>query len=96
MTEKLIKKFSPTSFNHSPIFTSLEETIEVHRVVIFYDSNTDLYYYVKARSKHKKNGEISKKLKSQIEIPKPNKPKTLFRKDSYLDCSQDNINYGWI
>ncbi|MDW2835151.1 hypothetical protein R7V42_03410 [Mesomycoplasma ovipneumoniae] len=88
MTEKLVKKFSPTSFNDSLIFTSLEETIEAHPVVIFYDSNTDLYYYAKARSKHKKNGEIRKKLKSEIEIPKSNKPKTLFRKVSYLDCSQ--------
>ncbi len=88
MTKKLIEKFTPTSFNDSLIFTSLEEAIEAHPVVIFYDSNTDLYYYVKARSKHKKNGEIRKKLKSEIEILKSNKPKTLFRKDSYLDCSQ--------
>ncbi|WP_069099084.1 hypothetical protein [Mesomycoplasma ovipneumoniae] len=60
MTEKLVKKFTPTSFNDSLIFTSLEETIEAHPVVIFYDSNTDLYYYVKARSKYKKTVKLEK------------------------------------
>ncbi|MBG0730751.1 Mbov_0400 family ICE element protein [Mycoplasma sp. 'Moose RK'] len=88
MAKKLIEKFTPTSFNDSLIFSSLEEPVDAHPVVVFYDSNTDLYYYVKARSKYKKNGEIRKKLKGEIEIPKVNKPKTLFRKDSYLDCSQ--------
>lgn len=88
MAKKLIEKFTPTSFNDSLIFTSLEEPVDAHPVVVFYDSNTDLYYYVKARSKYKKNGKIKKKLKGEIEIPKANKPKTLFRKDSYLNCSQ--------
>ncbi|MBG0730758.1 Mbov_0400 family ICE element protein [Mycoplasma sp. 'Moose RK'] len=83
--EGIFKKFSPFK---TLVFNSLSQEIKVRPVIIFYDSEEDYYYYIKARDAYNKNGKLKKRRQGEVLIEKSDKPNTLFTKDSYLDCSQ--------
>ncbi|XBE78068.1 hypothetical protein VQY16_03845 [Mesomycoplasma ovipneumoniae] len=83
-----LKKFSP--FNPGPtlIFNSLGEPITSHPVIIFYDRDTKLYYYLKSRSVYDDKGKKRAAFPGEIEIPKSRTSNVYFTQDSYVDCSQ--------
>ncbi|EXU60802.1 Mbov_0400 family ICE element protein [Mesomycoplasma ovipneumoniae] len=81
-------KFTPYMPKHNMLFNVYGQPIKGHPVVIWYSDNTDMYYFVKARSASK-NGIIMDKLPTEILIPvSATKSNSLFFKDSLLDCWQ--------
>ncbi|ENY69861.1 Hypothetical protein MBVG_2700 [Mycoplasmopsis bovigenitalium 51080] len=81
-------KFTPYMPEHSMLFNVYGQPIKEHPVVIWYNGNDDMYYFVKARSASKK-GIIRDKLPTEILIPaSATNSDSLFFKDSLLDCSQ--------
>ncbi|MFU0909342.1 Mbov_0400 family ICE element protein [Mesomycoplasma ovipneumoniae] len=73
---------------HNILFNVYGQPIKGHPVVIWYSDNTDMYYFVKARSASK-NGILMDKLPTEILIPaSATKSNSLFFKDSLLDCWQ--------
>lgn len=85
------KTFAPYMPKNVITFNIYEQPIGIHPVVVWYNGDEDMYYYVKARTK-KDNIAVSNKnpkFNSEILIPAGATLKNyLFKKDSYLDCSQ--------
>ncbi|MDW2870676.1 hypothetical protein R7V45_00815 [Mesomycoplasma ovipneumoniae] len=86
--KRILKKFTPYMPKHNMLFNVYGQPIKAHPVVIWYNDNEDMYYFVKARSASKKET-IREKLPTEILIPaSATKSSSLFSKDSLLDCSQ--------
>ncbi|MDW2862092.1 Mbov_0400 family ICE element protein [Mesomycoplasma ovipneumoniae] len=83
-----LKKFSPFNPCQTVIFNTLGEPISFHPVIIFYDRDEKLYYYLKSRSVYDDKGRKRSAFPGEIEIPKSRTSKIYFTQDSYLDCSQ--------
>ncbi|MEI2462575.1 hypothetical protein RRG54_04345 [Mycoplasmopsis felis] len=49
-------------------FDTLEQPIHEHPVIIFYDEYTERYWYLKARSKYDRNGNVKVKYRGEIEV----------------------------
>ncbi|ENY70270.1 Hypothetical protein MBVG_0130 [Mycoplasmopsis bovigenitalium 51080] len=81
-------KFSPYMPKHSMLFNVYGQPINAHPVVIWYNGNEDMYYFVKARSADE-DGKIRDKFATEILIPaSATNSDSLFFNDSLLDCSQ--------
>ncbi|WP_416321771.1 Mbov_0400 family ICE element protein [Mycoplasmopsis felis] len=67
-------------------FDTLEQPIHEHPVIIFYDEYTERYWYLKARSKYDRNGNVKVKYRGEIEVPRNKRKRDdiLFLKDSYI------------
>ncbi|WP_322901747.1 Mbov_0400 family ICE element protein [Mycoplasmopsis felis] len=81
-----INKMKPFLPLENITFDTLEQPIHEHPVIIFYDEYTERYWYLKARSKCDRNGNVKVKYRGEIEVPR-NKWKRddiLFLKDSYI------------
>ncbi|MDW2909940.1 Mbov_0400 family ICE element protein [Mesomycoplasma ovipneumoniae] len=86
--KRILKKFTPYMPKHNVLFNVYGQPINGHPVVIWYNDNEDMYYFVKARSASDK-GRIKDKLPTEILIPaSATNSGSLFFKDSLLDCSQ--------
>ncbi|WP_337904368.1 Mbov_0400 family ICE element protein [Mesomycoplasma ovipneumoniae] len=83
-----LKRFSPFKPDQTVIFNTLGEPISSHPVIIFYDRDTKLYYYLKSRSVYDDKGRKRAAFPGEIEIPKSKTSKIYFTQDSYVDCSQ--------
>lgn len=81
-------KFTPYMPRHNILFNVFGQPIDRHPVVIWYNDNEDMYYFVKAQSASRK-GIIRDKLPTEILIPaSATNSDSLFFKDSLIDCSQ--------
>ncbi|MHA0349028.1 Mbov_0400 family ICE element protein [Mesomycoplasma ovipneumoniae] len=80
-----LKQFSPFK---GLVFDSLAREIKARPVIISQDTENNHYYYIKTRDARLDDGELKDPFEGEILIPKSDKPNTLFRKDSYLDCSR--------
>ncbi|ENY70271.1 Hypothetical protein MBVG_0140 [Mycoplasmopsis bovigenitalium 51080] len=81
-------KFTPYIPKHSMLFNVYGQPIKEHPVVIWYNGNLDMYYFVKARSANKEKMDKDK-FATEILIPaSATNSDSLFFKDSLLDCSQ--------
>ncbi|UWW01340.1 hypothetical protein RRG49_01355 [Mycoplasmopsis felis] len=81
-----INKMKPFLPLENITFDTLEQPIHEHPVIIFYDEYTERYWYLKARSKYDRNGNVKVKYRGEIEVSR-NKWKRgdiLFLKDSYI------------
>ncbi|WXA51935.1 hypothetical protein RRG58_06835 [Mycoplasmopsis cynos] len=81
-----INKIKPFLPLENITFDTLEQPIHEHPVIIFYDEYTERYWYLKARSKYDRNGNVKVKYRGEIEVSR-NKWKRddiLFLKDSYI------------
>lgn len=83
-----LKKFSPFKPEQTVIFNTLAEPIGFHPVIIFYDRDEKLYYYLKSRSVYDDKPRKRPAFPGEIEIPKSRTSKIYFSQDSYVDCSQ--------
>lgn len=78
-------KFTPYMPEHNILFNVYGHPIKQHPVVIWYNDNEDMYYFVKARSANKK-GIIRDKFPTEIFIPaSATNSDSLFFKDSLID-----------
>ncbi|WP_318025439.1 Mbov_0400 family ICE element protein, partial [Mesomycoplasma ovipneumoniae] len=83
-----LKKFSPFKPDQTVIFNSLCESISFDPVIIFYDRDEKLYYYLKSRSVYDDKARKRLTFPGEIEIPKSKTSNVYFTQDSYVDCSQ--------
>ncbi|MBG0730680.1 Mbov_0400 family ICE element protein [Mycoplasma sp. 'Moose RK'] len=83
-----LKKYSPFKPDQTVVFNSLGEPIDSHPVIIFYDRDTKLYYYLKSRSVYDDKGKKRIPFPGEVEIPKSGTSNVYFTQDSYVDCSQ--------
>ncbi|MHA0298732.1 Mbov_0400 family ICE element protein [Mesomycoplasma ovipneumoniae] len=83
-----LKKFSPFKPEQTVIFNTLAEPIGFHPVIIFYDRDEKLYYYLKSRSVYDDKPRKQLAFPGEIEIPKSRTSNIYFSQDSYVDCSQ--------
>lgn len=81
-------KFTPYMPKTCITFNVYGQPIDRHPVVIWYNGNEGMYYFVKARSAEK-NGIIRDKFPTEIFIPaSATNSDSLFSEDSLIDCSQ--------
>lgn len=82
-------KFTPYMPKTSITFNVFGQPIDRHPVVIWYNGNEDMYYFVKARSANDDENQQKKPYPFEVLIPANATAKhQLFKKDSYVDCSQ--------
>ena len=84
---ELNNKSNPIIFNELGFDLEFKgKTKGIRPIIIFYDKKNDNYWYIKSRDALNKKNTNKKKFKGEILIEKSNIG--LFKKDSYIDCSQ--------
>ena len=75
--------------------TKYSKQKSIRPFVIFYDDKEDCYYFLKSQSAHYSANHPNKNIAGQLKIPKKgevlisySEDGGLFKKDSYVDCSQ--------